>query len=336
MSRPFVIATCDAAAEVLKEAGTFDHIVTVTDQLHEGPCPPDDDIEAFFANRRRVMAATLESHERDTRPGAYGRGWLGKLADCRYANRIEIWADPNPAAQLRLLLVLHALGWLRVGLDGIHIVHATQDIGELQADQVGRLNRLCQPLNDRQRLLAETAWTAFRKPTPEAWAALKSQSLSALPFLGAAIDRLLDELPSALGGATRTERDVLASIAGEETHPFKVLAACADKSANRLLDYWALGRTLDALGRSAAPLIMGLTEGPFDLDLHDAPVKLAAYKSSRLHLTKLGRSVLDGRDDLARLIPIDRWWGGTHLTNTSLWRWDADARRLIPPPGHKR
>ena len=95
MSRPFVIATCDAAAEVLKEAGTFDHIVTVTDQLHEGPCPPDDDIEAFFANRRRVMAATLESHERDTRPGAYGRGWLGKLADCRYANRIEIWADPT-------------------------------------------------------------------------------------------------------------------------------------------------------------------------------------------------------------------------------------------------
>ena len=36
MSRPFVIATCDAAAEVLKEAGTSDHVVAVTDRLHEG------------------------------------------------------------------------------------------------------------------------------------------------------------------------------------------------------------------------------------------------------------------------------------------------------------
>ena len=26
---------------------------------------------------------------------------------------------------------------------------------------------------------------------------------------------------------------------------------------------------------------------------------------------------------------IDRWWGGTHLTNDKLWRWDAEAGRLV-------
>lgn len=333
MSATFVITTCDAAAGVLKDAGVADHVVAVTDRLHEGACPAHDDIATFFGERRRLMAATLDVHERDAHANAYGRAWIGRLAEARFAPRVEIWADPSPAAQLRLLLILHALATFRGGHDGLFVVHSNHEIGELAPDQISRLNRLCQPLNERQRLLAEAAWTAFRRPTPEAWAALKMQSLSALPYLTAAVDRLLDELPSARGGVTRTERDLLASIAGGEEQPFKVLAACADKTAHRLQDYWALGRTLDTLGRSAAPLILGLSEGPFDLALHDDKRRLDAYKASRLHLTKLGRSVLDGRDDLARLLPIDRWWGGTHLTNANLWRWDAQAQRLLVPAG---
>ncbi len=26
-------------------------------------------------------------------------------------------------------------------------------------------------------------------------------------------------------------------------------------------------------------------------------------------------------EDFSRHNPIDRWWGGTHLTNDNLWRW---------------
>ncbi len=52
------------------------------------------------------------------------------------------------------------------------------------------------------------------------------------------------------------------------------------------------------------------------------------YKVSRLSVTELGRAILAQAEDFSRHNPIDRWWGGTHLTNDHLWRWD---RLLIAP-----
>jgi hypothetical protein len=56
-----------------------------------------------------------------------------------------------------------------------------------------------------------------------------------------------------------------------------------------------------------------------------------AYFRSRLRLTKLGVDTAAGRADYAKHNRIDRWWGGTHLGNGTLWRWDAEDRRLIAP-----
>jgi hypothetical protein len=46
-----------------------------------------------------------------------------------------------------------------------------------------------------------------------------------------------------------------------------------------------------------------------------------AYRRSRLSLTDFGKAVLAHKEDFSRHNPIDRWWGGTHLTNDNLWRW---------------
>ena len=55
------------------------------------------------------------------------------------------------------------------------------------------------------------------------------------------------------------------------------------------------------------------------------------YKPSRLSLTALGKAVLMQTEDFSRHNPIHRWWGGTRLTNDSLWRWDPANRALIAP-----
>ena len=34
------------------------------------------------------------------------------------------------------------------------------------------------------------------------------------------------------------------------------------------------------------------------------------------------RPFLRHKEDFSRHNPIDRWWGGTHLTNDNLWRWN--------------
>ena len=102
-------------------------------------------------------------------------------------------------------------------------------------------------------------------------------------------------------------------------------------SGRRVLEYWELGALLDALAHCPAPAIAGLDEGPFTLEMHDDREHYKRYKQSRLSLTPLGEAILAGRDDFSRHNPIHRWWGGTELTNESLWRWDSAKRALIAP-----
>ena len=44
-------------------------------------------------------------------------------------------------------------------------------------------------------------------------------------------------------------------------------------------------------------------------------------KGRKLSLAEFGKAVLAHREDFSRHNPIDRWWGGTHLTNDRLWRY---------------
>jgi hypothetical protein len=41
-----------------------------------------------------------------------------------------------------------------------------------------------------------------------------------------------------------------------------------------------------------------------------------------LSVTEFGKAVLAHTEDFSRHNPIDRWWGGTHITNDNLWRWN--------------
>ena len=39
-------------------------------------------------------------------------------------------------------------------------------------------------------------------------------------------------------------------------------------------------------------------------------------------LPNSARLIVAHKEDFSRHNPIDRWWGGTHLTNDRLWRWN--------------
>ncbi|WP_284273785.1 hypothetical protein [Bradyrhizobium iriomotense] len=57
--------------------------------------------------------------------------------------------------------------------------------------------------------------------------------------------------------------------------------------------------------------------------------RLERYKRSRLSLTEFGKAVLAGDEDFRRHNPIDRWWGGTHLTSERIWRGAARPVRWL-------
>lgn len=330
MAGTFVIALSDSAAGSLERAGIGDRVLGIADELTEGPCPAETDILKFVRARRAAVLGTLGPYEPATFTTDATDRWLARIGEARYADTVDIWADPNPAAQLRLLLVLQVLAHLAIDTSRIAIVHANADVGELEPQQASRLTRFRQPLGERQRVLADAAWAALIADTPEKLANLLHQSLSPLPYLGPALRRLVEELPAPASGLSRTEHAMLAAIVGGEAGPYRVFKAVHEGPA-RLVGYWELGRTLDRLAQPAAPLILGLGEGPFTSALHDDGKRLAAWKASHLQPTKLGRALIDGRDDYARLRPLDRWVGGTHLTTGKIWRWNAAQGSLIRP-----
>jgi hypothetical protein len=56
------------------------------------------------------------------------------------------------------------------------------------------------------------------------------------------------------------------------------------------------------------------------VEMHDDRSRHQRYKESELSLTALGKAILANTEDFSRHNPISRWWGGTKLTNDSLWR----------------
>jgi hypothetical protein len=176
------------------------------------------------------------------------------------------------------------------------------------------------------------AWQAYRQPTPEGWFDLLGKDdLSALPQLRQTVMELLEELPSAATGLGATEMRMLELVSAGNAGPFDLFPGDGKSNKRRVFGYWEIGWLLDGLARCPAPVVSGLDEGPFTLEMHDDRDRHLTYKQSKLKLTSLGEAVLARTEDFSRHNPIHRWWGGTELTNDRLWRWDPMSRALIAP-----
>jgi hypothetical protein len=164
------------------------------------------------------------------------------------------------------------------------------------------------------RALARDAWDAFCAPEPAGLVQLLECDTAALPHLGSALRRLLEELPDAETGFARTERQLLEPLLdGPKRPPELYLASQAREEAIFLGDAWAWKRLAELV-----PLVEELPPPP---PLGD-PREFAA---TPVTLTQLGRDVLAGKADRVEVAPVDRWLGGTHLGGERDWRWDGRA-----------
>lgn len=82
-----------------------------------------------------------------------------------------------------------------------------------------------------------------------------------------------------------------------------------------------MGYLLDGLAFGPTPAVIGLDEELRTIKRENLGGRQTAYRRSQLSLTEFGKSILAHKEDFSRHNPIDRWWGGTRLTNDRLWRW---------------
>jgi len=324
----------DGASGALKGAGLADCVVPLGLCFVWGRLRPANELDTFLSPRA-AKPGGVDFHWLDNLRGpqfdeARKQG-LGLIEFCERFDAVELWADPDPNAQLQLIWLLDHIRPHAPVVSISSLVQTDTVIGDRPPADWAERRLPAVPINSDHLETASAAWSCWRAPTPVAWFDLLARDLSALPQLRNTVVALLEELPARATGLGATEMRMLELLAAGHVHPSDLFPGRQKPNDRRTLGYWAAGELLDGLAHCPAPAIAGLDEGPFDLGLHDARERHDRYKNSTLSLTGLGKAILAQADDFSRHNPVHRWWGGTELTNDRLWRWDPANRSLIAP-----
>ncbi|QHO79120.1 hypothetical protein ACH79_27595 [Bradyrhizobium sp. CCBAU 051011] len=244
---------------------------------------------------------------------------------CEQYEAVELWFDVRPSAQLKLIWLLDYFRSYPEIVGRLKLRLVDLDMRELET--FGRWDPPAVDVTERELATASAAWQAWRSPTPVACFDLLRRDLSALPLLKPVLIDLLEELPSGSTGLGASEMRMLELIARGYSLT-NALFHLYQLRQTRIFGEWEYGYLLDGLAFGPRPAVAGLEEELRTLSRENYRDRHAAYLRSELSITEFGKAVLAHKEDFSRHNPIDRWWGGTHLTNDRLWRWNP---ALIKP-----
>jgi hypothetical protein len=321
-----------AVAKPFMRTGVADCVIEFRCNFAWGKLHSSERLKMLLSQRpeKRVFEHWTEGLEGWSLTDAEMRG-LGLIEFCEGFDAIELWANSEPETQLQLIWLLDHLRPHANVASRLSLVQTdTWDSEGRPEDWIAQRPHALSIHADHLSL-ATAAWEAWRAPAPVAWFELLSRDLRPLPQLRNTTIALLEELPSRTTGLGATEMQMLARLAAGYTRPYDLIPRHDRPNDRVTYGLWEAGALLDGLARCAHPAVSGLTEGPFDRELHVSEERLARYENSTLSLTDLGKAILAGEDDFSDHNPIHRWWGGTELTNDRLWRWDPTNRRLVAP-----
>jgi hypothetical protein len=325
------ITNGDAAANVLRRAGIAEPILAWRDVLHEGPVPGGlslrelSKVRAAFIiecgwGRPEEIARQFDA--RDTTVESTG-------SDAQ----VLLWFESDLYDQLQLCQVL---AWYRdqSARPRLSLISsadskegAFRGLGSMQPAAIADLAERARPVERNQLELAARVWDAFRSPEPLALDKVRRGGTQSLPELGAALERLLQELPAKANGLSRTEQAALSAVAEGARAPAEIFVAVHTREQRPFMGDWPFWRLLAHLA-SGTTALLELASGARPRFPPQVPAA-AAFGAQRFRLTPAGREVLERRRDAIHTIGIDRWWGGTHLkSNGTVWRWDETSETL--------
>src|SRR5215210_6111785 len=206
----------------MRRAHVVGDIIAWRDVLHEGPVPalPAAELRPLRAQVLAAMGAAdaaqaeAELRARDER----------LEAAVEEGQRVVLWFEHDLYDQLQLLQILSGLPDRPTGIELICIGSFPghprfAGLGELDPDELASLWPVRAPVAYEHVRAARAGWDAFRGGDPTALARIAASPDGRLPFLAAALRRLLEELPGARNGLARTERELLAAVAAGAPPP---------------------------------------------------------------------------------------------------------------------
>lgn len=308
----------------LARSGLAEIVIPFHFQFAWGLLPRAEKLSAYFA----AYTTDLGPADHWSDWVRWPRGTKGRklsLAEfCEPYDTIELWFGATPQDQLQLVWLIDHLSscpalaqklGLRL-LDSDLIFYPDDDLAERE-----RHNPLVDVTAEGFET-AKVAWAAYCASTPEACIDLLRRDLSALLMLRPALIELLAELPSPLTGLGATEMRFLEMLAWGYANT-NALFHLRSLRRTYVFREFELGWLLEGLALGPKPAVAGLGDELRTIDRNNLRARHEVYLRSRLSLTEFGKAVLAHQEDFSRSNPIDRWWGGTHLTNDRLWRYGA-------------
>jgi hypothetical protein len=284
-----------ATAEPLEEAELPGEVVVWADSLDQGPL-----LAGAFGEddqHRAARAGFLAGHG-----GADAAATAAQLAGwdaavdraAQEAEEVVLWYEHDLFDQLALVRLVARMtarprkaALSMVSIDHHPEVPDWKGLGDLEAPQ---LAGLCAP-----------------DPRGVFYLARRTR---ALPFLGPALWRWLEELPAVGTGLSRTEAELLRAVHRGAGTVAAVMTEMHASDRVYLATDTLVARTAERLAAIGA-----LTGG---------------FGAGAPALTPLGEELWKGRRDRVAELGIDDWRGGVRLSGRgAMWRWDAGTRRPV-------
>jgi hypothetical protein len=327
MPRILHVMNGDSARAAFEPSGLPGDAIVYADALLEGPVPADVTDAELLAIRERFWdgAAPRQNTPLTAESSLLARWQRGMETFPQYDEAV-LWFEHDLFDQL--LLIRHLDWFARRGFGSTRLslicvgefagIDRFWGLGQLTPSQLASVFETRAPITPEQFDLGRAAWQAFTSADPTRIERLIASDTSALPFLGPALRRWLEEFPAAGNGLPRSEAEILSTLDDTE------------RPLDRLFDEWL--RHEDVLMPTDTSLVSRLeamASGPHPLVRVQREIGHAGtWLPGTAARTAIGGDVAAGRADWVALTPFDRWLGGVHVTNDSMWRWDAAQRRL--------
>src|ERR1700744_5902445 len=272
-----ILANDSSAARVLGAARRADFVVSLQRQLVWGRPPSDSELSGFFGDRKKPGSrVNWQDDQQQHRRDEIGAANVGLVELCSRFDSIELWMDPRPNDQLQLICLLHYFRAHTAVASRLSLVQAHVPVGGQTPEVLATWKLPATTISSGHFELASRAWRAFGAATPQDWFDLLATDVSLLPRLRSAVTALLEELPWRRTGLGATEMRMLDLIAAWKQTP-QAVGAHEARDSGRVFGYWEQGALLDGIARCRKPLVSGLKEGPFTMELHDDRVRHRRY-----------------------------------------------------------
>ncbi len=305
MNKTLHIVSGTTVTNVMKQANLIGDFLEWQDFLHEGPIPKDFSLQQLSKVRSKFLYkqnyTPLEKaiHTFEHRDNI--------LINHKNYKEVILWFEQDLYDQLQLLQILN---WFESYLSAdvkVSLILTDRHFAEYSFQEIIEAPLNKHSIKKRHFKLAKKAWSALSNTTPLSWFTLLNEETSSLPFLKSTVQRLLEEYPNTINGLSRTAHQALLSIA---------------KGNKKQQDIF-----LESQKQEQHPFIADIIFWKILDDFLEHKL-ISKNFNGDISMTKLGKDVLEGKENWIAIKKIDHWIGGVHLNSDNLWCWNIQEKAI--------